>query len=149
MNLYHGTWEDNYENILLDGNLKCSYLSDSTTQELNRLLSKYIGKDIRRNCIYLSIDKECTHAYDRALKVPVSSLDSRLIKICDNRLLDQLLMAYFDGAEEKVLERIAKGYYESMISFEEYMKVREGYDKEHFAECLYFGDIKVNENNVY
>lgn len=147
MKLYHGTFEDSYVSIVKSGVIRCDATTCDTTDLLNEIIEKYLGEDLCKGCIFLSDNIEATDAYDYAFDVDTDNLNLSLLWVGDNRLKDDMLIVYHStmgsNRKNKRLKELVDAYYESFISFEDYLKNKEEYDSKHYAEFLYFGDINV------
>lgn len=150
MKLYHGTWESNFKKILESSKLLCNYYSSETTELLNEIIEEYLGEDLCSGCVYLSGDVEATEAYDYVVIVDTDDLNTRLLYVADNRLKDQILYEYHRNTSEDEkkarLKHLVKEYAKSFITFKDYMEIKESYDKEHYPEFLYFGDIPIKSD---
>lgn len=146
-NLYHGTWEDNFKKIVIDGFISSNSDMEETTELLNSLIKKYHknNENIRSGAVYLSKDNESTEIYDFAFKIPLANLNLNLLYVADNREMDNLLSAYNSGKSKEILSEIVQRYIESFVNFETYIKKEEEYNNLYFPEFLYFNDIDVRD----
>lgn len=140
--LYHGTFDDSYEKIIKDELIKCDIKSDTTD-----LIDAYLEDNLREGCTFLCQDQESTHAYSEAFEIPVDSLDKDYLFVADNKIVDEMFSAIYSGKNDLIPE-LSSRYKDSFISYKEYMLIKKEYDKEHFAEFLYFKDIKVTEDDI-
>ena len=141
--LYHGTYDDSYEKILEDKTIRCDYEVLESTDIINQYLGG--GRDC---CNFLSSDPRSTESYAYAFKIPIDKLNKNSLYVADNKLADEIYIEYHNGRSIEELEMAITEYNESFISFDEYMKNKTEYDKNHFAEFLYFDDIAVKEEDT-
>lgn len=140
MMLYHGTYEENVENIIKDG-----YIDNKKSLEdtliIDKIISEYMGKLITNNAVYLTDDIMCTQlAYDFEFKVDVSQLDTKLLYVADNSLRDEIL-AYGNDCKEGI--KAIEDYVKSFVLFDEYIANQNKYNN---PEYLYFDKIYINKN---
>lgn len=143
INLWHGTWEDNMKNIIKVGYIRNKGVGTSEgTVDIGKVLPG------RSGCIYLSAESESEDAFDYAFKINTSRLDKNLLHVADNRIADAVYEELMGEGDKERLKRLAEEYKRSFMKYSEYMKVRQEYDKRHFAEFLYYGSIKVNKKDL-
>lgn len=140
---YHGTYEGNYEKINKEGYIDNFAKQEETTTELNELINSYTNSDIRDGCVYLTDDNECTYGYDYAIDVNESLLNTNLLYVADNGLLDEIYAADIEG-KKKLRNHLLRKYARSIIPYEKFLKVEDTYRKYHSnIEFLYYGRIYI------
>lgn len=140
--LWHGTYEIFYKSIKECGELRVNNgNADSITLSLDSIINQTAGRQIRGNCIYLSNDIECMDAFDKSFRISTKNLDTHKLFVANNRLLDYI--TGYMGTNREVCNKYISEYLKSYINFEQYIKIRERYDKIYHPEFLYYGDIRI------
>lgn len=145
MELYHGTWNEDLERIFDDGYLDCSLIS-SSTEDINNILIRFIGYNLRGKCVYLTNSLDATNGYDYALNIDSNDLNTNLLYVADNSTIQDIyniIMSYDIDEKEDELRELSLKYEESFISYDEYIEDRSLYERTYYPEFLYFGDIPI------
>ena len=147
MNLYHGTYDDVFEEIVERGAIRNDVPSD-TTKEFDDILKEYLGFNPRSNCIYLSGDVECVFVgYDIGFMVHSDNLNTNLLFVADIRLVEDIVGAHYSGKYSK--EEIAvmcREFKDGIISFSDYISGNSIYSGRNIweLEFLYFDTIDLS-----
>lgn len=140
--LWHGTYEIFYKYIKSCGELRVNNENqDNLTKLLDNVVNSAAKKQIRGNCIYLSNDIECMDAFDKSFRISTKNLDTSKLFVANNRLLNYII-GNMEVNKDLCNKYIAE-YLKSYINFEQYIKIRERYDKIYHPEFLYYGNIKI------
>lgn len=144
--LYHGTTEEGFAKIVLDGgiiknNNSDSCCKDSETELLDELIKEHIGKDIRQGCIYLSDNYACSLPYDYAFTINGSMLDMEKLYISDNSILEKIRELYYSNANKHKIKSMVEKYHNTLMLYKDYIESELYYDN---PEYLYFGEITVS-----
>lgn len=147
MKIYHGTNEMACEQIL-----DCGYITtgenSEDTQLINEILNKHNGDmRLREGCIFLTCDIDSMEIYDRAFEVEIDKLNKNLLYVGCLNLADKIHQLHYMGRESG-MEKLVQEYTKSYISYEEYIKDEEEYNRIYEPEFIYFGDIEVTEGNL-
>lgn len=137
--LYHGTYEMFYKSIKKQGLIVPSAKPDTATVQLDTFINKMAGRNIRGNCIYLSMDKDAMDGFDLFFRISTSRLNTTKLYVADNSVLDKIL-CYWGTSDA---QRYAKRYMESYLSFKRFIDNKEEYMKLYRPEFLYFDSISV------
>lgn len=138
--LYHGTYDMFYKSIKREGILKpcMAENKDTVTNMLDTLINIEAKRNIRGKCVYLSLDSECMDGFDFSFRVSTKNMDTSRLFVADNRKLDRILMSQEYNRIESIRE-----YIKSYVSFKVYEDNKQEYNKQHFPEFLYFGEISI------
>lgn len=150
MILYHGTWEDSKDRILETGYIDCnaSGYSYEDTEIIDNLFEEHLGYNPRNMCIYLSNDCDTVEAYDYAFKVDAEELNTKLLYVGDNSIVQNMYVEINKANVNKDrVKSLIKAYEDSLVEFEIYEKENNKID--YRLEFLYFGHIEVTEGNLY
>lgn len=144
--LYHGTDEYKLKRIMKD-KLILSYTDNLEQSEctsiINNLLNDYADERVRDDAVFLTDSEDSVDWYEYKLEINVENLNTNLLSVADNHLADKIYDAYYYDNNEEI-DFYIKSYLESIISFDEYLKNEEEYNKIHKErEFLYFGDINI------
>lgn len=150
MFLYHGTWDDNKDDILKLGYIDnmCAGRSYDDTAFLDTVFEKHLGYNPRGLCIYLSNDNETADAYDFAFRVDANSLNTNLLYVGSNEIAQNIYLetTRVDIDDEKI-KVLAKSYEKSFMPFDKYLETNGKVD--FHLEFLYFGEIIVSEEHLF
>lgn len=139
MILYHGTYEENIEQIKKDGYID-NTKSLEDTLEIDRIIEGYTGKKITNNAVYLTNDIICTQmAYDYEFIVNTEQLNTDLLYVAEHTYRDEIF-AYGNDCSEGV--NAINNYIKSFIPFKDYINNNLKYES---PEFLYFDKIYLEK----
>ena len=146
--LWHGTYDDNVEEIIKAGYIDNIDRSE-TTRIINAVIYKATKRNVRANCVYLSTESECAEAYDWAFKINVGRLLASSLFVGNFHLIDRIyLLLNTLGADQREIVLLAIDYTNSLITFKEYSKFKNTKYRNWFPEVLYFDKITVSRRNL-
>lgn len=143
--LFHGTSENNLENILENKTLNnINYLNDAT-EEINDILEKYLGENLRDGCIFLTDDYSYADNYENVISININDLNTNYLYVGDINSINSIYDEYCNNCNEQLIKKNSKRYYKSFIPFNEYILKIEEYNKSYKPEFLYFESISLNK----
>lgn len=158
MKLYHGTNEECTIEIFTEGKLSAgSWNVSYATKLINKVLEKHLGKNPRENAVYMWRKIEYIDISEKyAFEIDTDELDVTNLYVGDFNTVNDLYhhvnssISSIDSVDffnrEKVL---AEKYKKSFVSFDEYIKIKDKYEKEYVPEFLYFGNIEIKRDEDY
>lgn len=147
MNLYHGTYEDIFDEIVGSGAIR-NDISSETTKEFDAILEEYLEFNPRSNCVYLTGDIECVFVgYDIGFKVHSSNLNTNLLFVADIRLVEDIIGAHYSGESSRAeIAAMCRDFNNSVIPFDKYITGKSIYAGRNLweLEFLYFDKIDLD-----
>ena len=147
MNLYHGTYEDIFDEIVGCGAIRNDIPSE-TTKEFDAILEEYLELNPRGNCVCLTGDIECVFVgYDIGFKVHSSNLNTNLLFVADIRLVEDIIGAHYSGeCSREEITAMCRNFNDNIIPFDEYLTGKSIHSGRNLweLEFLYFDKIDLN-----
>ena len=137
--LYHGTYDMYYKEIKASRLIIPCKHSEKFTKMLDKIINQRAGMVLRGKCVYLSDDIEVMDGFDRYFRISTTRLDINRLFVADNSQLDYII-AYI-GTEE--CKNYIDKYIKSYITYKEYLRNKEAYNKQYVPEFIYFGKIGI------
>ncbi|NMB10335.1 MAG: hypothetical protein GX982_06555, partial [Tissierellia bacterium] len=95
-----------------------------------------------------SNDKDTIEAYDFAFKIDTNFLNTNLLYVGSNKIAQDIYLETTKYIpDENKIKKLVYNYEDTFISFDEYLKTNGEINSD--LEFLYFGSIKVSENDLY
>lgn len=148
MFLYHGTWENNKEDILESGIIKNEHYSIDDTELLNEVFEEYLGYNPRNLCVYLSNDEDTMDGYDFGFRINSNKLNTNLLYVGSNKIVQEIYMEIMSQSpNKKKIRKLTKSYEDTLISFSDFLDSNGTINSD--LEFLYFESIEVSEENLF